>query len=408
MNKQFIFEILGLAEKRCGSEFSHKLLRLRKERERILNNVWKKEPLPEELPTYRKDIILRDIDFDTIVYHTAKYLGKTDYVGLLYDIGGSAINYGEFKQGKDILHMALKNAGQKNKEFVANILQKLGNIEFYTNNFQVAQKHFNRSLKLFTQIDNKVGIISIKNVIGALLVEEGKFYEGEIHFIQARKMAEEVKVTEMIAKANMNLGNIYNMRGLYEGAINCYQKALDANLGQDLELLSNIYLNFAITYKFAQEYNTSIEYLDKALDLIGKTNNRYQKGLVYLTKAEVACLRRELSASTALVTSAFAIFSETRDHLSTAEAYKILGMINRQSKNYDISLSYFENSRRIYEKITNPINLAETLVEIAKLYADTGEKSQAKKTVKMAIRNFQKIGADSKVEYIKSHFGDLA
>ena len=408
MNKQYLFEVLELAEKRCGVEFSRKLLRLRKERERILNNVWKKEPLPEDLSIYRKDIILRDIDFDTIVYHAAKYLGKTDYFGLLYDIGGSAINYGEFKRGKEILHIALKNAGQKNKEFVANILRKLGNIEFYTNDFRAAQKYFNRSLKLFTQIDNKIGIVSIKNVIGAALVEEGKFYEGEIHFIQARKMAEEVNATEMIAKANMNLGIIYNMRGLYEGAITCFQKALDANLGQDLELLSNIYLNFAFTYKFTQEYNTSIEYLDKALDLIRKTNNRYQKGLVYLIKAEVACLQGELSVSTALVTSAFAIFNESGDRLSTADAYKILGMINRQSKNYDISLSYFENSRRIYEKITNPINLAETLVEMAKLYADTGEKSLAKKTLGLAIRNFQKIGADTKVEHIKSHFGDLA
>ncbi|MCK4640115.1 MAG: tetratricopeptide repeat protein [Candidatus Marinimicrobia bacterium] len=407
MNKQFLFEVLGLAEKRCSVEFSRKILRLRKERERILNNVWKKEPLPEELSTCQKDIILRDIDFDTVIYHAAKYLGKTDYAGLLYDIGGSAINYGEFKRGSEILHVALKNAGQKNKEFFANILQKLGNIEFYTNNFQAAQKHFSRSLKLFTQIDNKAGIVSIKNVIGALLVEEGKYYEGEIHFIQARKMAEEVNAPEMIAKANMNLGIIYNMRGLYEGAINCYQKALDANLGQDPELLSNIYLNFAITYKFTQSYDTSAEYLDKALDLICKTNNRYQKGLVYLIKAEVSCLKGELTASTALVTSAFAIFNESGDRLSTAEAYKILGMINRHSKNYDVSLSYFENSRRIYEKITNPINLAETLVEMVKLYADTGEKSLAKKTVNLAIRNFQKIGADTKVEHIKSYFGDF-
>lgn len=407
MNKQFLFEILGLAEKRCGSEFSNKLLNLRKERERILNNVWKIETLPEDLSTCQKDIILRDIDFDTIVSMAAKCPGKTDHVRLLYDIGGSAINYGEFKRGTETLHVALKNTGQKNKEFVANILQKLGNIEFYTNNFQTAQKLFNRSLKLFTQIDNKVGIISIKNVIGALLVEEGKFYEGEIHFIQAKKMANEWNIPLLIAKTNMNLGNIYNMRGRYTDAIKCYQKAIDSDLGQDPDLLSNLYMNFAITNKFTQDYNTSIEYLDKALDLIGKTNNRYQKGLVYLIQAEVKCLQDEISASTALVTSAFTIFNETGDRLSIAEAYKILGMINRQSKNYDVSLSYFENSRRIYEKITNPINLAETLIEMVKLYVDTGEKSRAKQTLSLAIRNFQKIGADPKIEHIKSHFNDL-
>ncbi|MGC9365020.1 MAG: hypothetical protein ACP5FZ_10680, partial [Fidelibacterota bacterium] len=65
MNKQFLFDVLKLAEEHCGSDFTRKLLEIRTERERILNNVWKKEPLPEDLSTYQKELILRDIDFDT-------------------------------------------------------------------------------------------------------------------------------------------------------------------------------------------------------------------------------------------------------------------------------------------------------------------------------------------------------
>ncbi|MBU1065119.1 tetratricopeptide repeat protein [bacterium] len=404
MNKQFLFDILKLAERHCGSDFTRKLFQIRTERERILNNVWKKEPLPEDLSTYQKEIILRDIDFDTIIHHAAKCAGTDDYNKLRFDVAQLAIKHGEFSRGKELLLVLLKTVGRKSLALLADILRKLGNIEFYTNNYTTAYKYFEKSLKLFTQIEDKAGIISIKNVIGALLVEEGKYYEGEIRFIQVRKMATELKLGEMVAKANMNLGNIYIIRGIYTEAESCYKKALDADSGQDKDLLTNLYMNFAICYKFKADYPIALEYLEKAFNLIKETNNRYQKGLLYLIKAEIECISGNLSTATALVTSAFAIFNETGDRISTAEAYKILGMINREDKKHDIALSYFENSKRIY---TNLFYIAETLVEMAHLYLAISDKVMAKKVLNQAVKNYEKIGAKPKVEKLRAAFGNV-
>jgi len=408
MKKQLLHDVLELAEKHCGEKFTHNLLNLCKERERILNGVWRKESLPEELSTaYQKDNLLRNIDFDTIIYQAGKCLIKPDYLVFLNEIADRAIQYAEFKRGKETLFLILKLAGKKNQEDTAELLRKLGNIEFYTNSFVRAHGYFNKSLALFNKAENKLGIVTIRNVLGAVLVEEGRFYEGEIHLIQARKIATEENFTDLIARINMNLGNIYNMRGNSEDAINCYQKARSANQDKDKDLLSNILLNLAIAYKFMQDYEKAGDYITQAQEVNKQTNNFYQKGLLYLIKAEVASLQNELSMATAFVTSAFAIFSEIGDRLSIAEAYKILGMINRLSKNFDIALSYFENSKRIYELITNPINLAETLVEMAKLYIDMGDKATAKKVVSKAVKNFQKIGGDRKVGHTQSIFSNL-
>jgi tetratricopeptide (TPR) repeat protein len=407
MKKQFLHYVLELAKKYCGEKFTHYLLNLCKERERILNGVWKRESLPEGLSAYQKDVLLRNIDFDTIIYQAGKCLDKSGYLAMLNEIAELSNKYGEFKRGKEILFLILRIAGKKDQENTADVLRKLGNIEFYTNNFARAHKYFDRSLNVYTKFDNKLGIVSIKNVLGALLVEEGRFYEGEIHLIQARKMAVDMNLPGMIAKTNMNLGIIYNMRGLVENAISCYNNAIEANDSQDQDLLQSIYTNFAVAYKVTRQYRKSEEFLKKALDIIKETNNQYQKGLVYLIKGEVACLQDELSMATAFVTSAFAIFTEIGDRLSIAEAYKILGMVNRLSNNFDIALSYFENSRRIFETVTNPINLAETLVEMAKLYVDMGDKSMAKKVINKAIKNFQKIGGDKKVEHTQSIFRNL-
>jgi tetratricopeptide (TPR) repeat protein len=407
MKKQLLHDVLNLAGKYCGGKFTQNLLVLCKERERVLNSIWKKESLPEELSDGQKDNLLRNIDFDTIIFQAGKCLLKSDYLLLLNEIAVKTIQYGEFKRGKETLFLILKITDKKDQDSTAEVLRKLGNIEFYTNNFTRARKYFDKSLSLFTKVDNKLGIVSIKNVLGAVLVEEGRFYEGEIHLIQARKIATESKFSDLIARINMNLGNIYNMRGSTEDAINCYQKALSANHDNNQDLLSIIYMNFAIAYKFMQDYKKAGDYLDKVQEINKQINNCYQKGLFYLTKAEVACLQGELSVATAFVTSAFAIFTEIGDRLSIADAYKILGMVNRRNKNFDIALSYFENSKRIYEMITNPINLAETLVEMAKLYVDMGDQSLAKKVIKKAIKNFQKIGGDRKVEYTRNTFRNL-
>jgi len=404
MNKQFLFDVLKLAEEHCGSDFTRKMLEIRTERERILNNVWKKEPLPEDLSTYQKELILRDIDFDTIIHHAAKCSKRDDYNKLVYDIVGSAIKHGEFSRGKELLNYLLKAISRKNIALKADVLRKLGNIEFYTNNFKNAYHHFDKSLKLYTKINDKAGIIMIKNVIGALFVEEGKYYEGEIRFIQVRKIAEEMKLPEMIAKANMNLGNIYIIRGIYSDAETYYQNALKSADKKDKELMVNLYLNFAICYKFMSDIKTAIKFLDKASALIKETNNRYQKGLLYLIKAEVECLQGNLPTATALVTSAFTIFTETGDRVSTAEAYKILGMINREDKKYDIAMSYFENSSRIY---TNPFYVAETQVELANLYLAMNDKVMTKKVLSQAIKNYEKIGATVKVEKLKTTFSNV-
>lgn len=406
MNKQFLFDVLRLAEEHCGSDFTRKLLEIRTERERILNNVWKKEPLPEDLSTYQKELILRDIDFDTIVYHSKKCLKKDSYSTLQYDIAEAAIKHGEFQRAKILLNKVLNSRGKSNPLNKADILKKIGKIELYFNNFNTAHSLFKRSLQIYDEINHKEGIISINNCIGATLIEEGKLYQGEIQFIKASKIADAINAPILSANTNMNLGIIYNMRGLFENALDCYDKALQLikDDQSDQSLLSNLYLNSAISQKFLQKYDQSTDNLEKALNIAQKYNYRYLKGLIYLAEAELKVLLGNYSAATALVTSAFAIFTEIGDNLSRGEAYKILGMINREQKNYDVSISYFENSQKVAR---NPIDAAEILVEKVKLYRQTGEIARAKKAFKDAVQHYKKAGADARIDYVNQMFSDL-
>ena len=209
----------------------------------------------------------------------------------------------------------------------------------------------------------------------------------------------------------MNLGNISHMRGDSDNAINYYQMALDV-IDKDAEYnydtFARIYINIALAHKSQKQFSKSLEYLHNSLDLSKKTNNKYTRGLSYLVEAEVYCHKGNYSTSTAIATTAFSIFSEIGDRLSMGEAYKIFGIINRKSKRFDIALSYFENSKRINKEFNNKLNLAETLVEIAYLYRDTGETSRAIKNFKLASKHFEKIGASLRIEKINEAIKELS
>ncbi|MCK4446957.1 MAG: tetratricopeptide repeat protein [Candidatus Marinimicrobia bacterium] len=412
MNQKFLIEVSSLANEYCGEKFAKKIEALRNERERILNNIWKKDLFPEDISLTQKNIIFRDIDFDTTIHHADKYLKLHEYRELLYEIAEISIKYGEFQKGEHLLQLIItKHRLHTDKKLLAKVQHNLGKIHFYKSDFKTASKHFNKSLNIFTLIGDNKGIAIIKNDLGALMVEHGRLPEGEDLLKEAREMAKTEEFSEYIAKTNMNLGNISHMRGDSDNAINYYQMALDV-IDKDAEYnydtFAHIYINIALAHKSQKQFSKSMEYLHNSLDLSEKTNNKYTRGLSYLVEAEVYCHKGEYSTSTALATTAFSIFSEIGDRLSMGEAYKIFGTINRKSKRFDIALSYFENSKRINEELNNKLNLAETLVEIAYLYRDTGEASRAIKNFKLASKHFEKIGAVARIEKINEAIKELS
>ncbi len=407
--QNFIQEISVLAHQYCGDEFVRHVGFLRNERERILHNVWKADRLPERLDQPAQERIFRDIDFDTIIHCSHQFLGSVQYYRFLYKIAEISIRFGELEHAERLLkYLAEKSRGFLDKHFLAQIEQNLGNITFYRNEYKDAKRYYTRSLQIYVQLNDQRGIACLKNALGATMVEQGNLDKGEDYFKEARDIAAEKDFSEYLAKANMNLGNIYHMNGDYDNAVECYQAALEiVKKERKQDTIASIYNNIALAYKSKGDFSRAIEYLDKSLDLSKETYNRYTRAFSYLFQSEVFCYEGEFAKSTALVTSAFSIFSEIGDHLSMAEAYKILGMIHREGRRYDLAISYFENSIRINDRYQNLINLAEAQIELAKLYRMQEDVRQARKTLRAALSVFEKLGARQRAEYVNRVMDEL-
>ena len=399
----FLEEVSTLANKRCGRSFANKMRSLRTERERMLKNNWRKLP-PEALISAEKQEIFRVIDFDTIVLNAVEYLTEEEYVEFLFEVAEISIGFSEMEKAQRLLHMVVT----KLKKFATELLlakshQRLGDISFYRNNWVTTLRHYKKGLDLFSKSDDKYGMAHVKSSMGSAMVRQGEIINGEKVLVEAKTIAKRSKFTPLLIKVNINLGNVYSMQGIWDKAMNCYKESLSLiGRKRDDAERAYLYLNIAIINKARGEYDKALEQFQKSIKFSIRAEDPYKKGLSYLGEAELYCKTGDLAAGTALATTAFRIFSELGDRLAVAEVYKVFGIINRENRRYDTALSYLKNSKRINEEYDNPLDLGETMVEIAKLYGvKGGETDKARESAESAIACFKKINADVKVTEAK-------
>lgn len=410
MHKLFLTEVLNLCGTYCGEQYLKEINTIRLERERILHGYWREVTFPESLSVSQQENLFRDIDFDTMIYFAQKYLDESHYVNLLSALTNACLTHGEFARSYALLVAITEKYRQwTDANTLALAYYKMGNINFLRNDYLNAEKEFLKSLEISQKENNPQVLAMLANARGILKVNANQIDEGIKLLQESLDAAKRLGADEIMANANMNLGNTYHLQGEWDTAMKHYQEALGlfSQLNRK-DKLANINLNLAIAYKFQNDLASAESYLRAATAIAQETNNRYQKGLGYLLDAELALLKNDHSSAVAFVTSAFAIFTEVGDRLSVAEAYKILGMINRSAREYAVAHSFFESSRRINEERGNYSNLAEVLIELGKLYEVTDELEHAIDSYRKAIENLQVIGARARIKNVEALLSKIA
>ncbi len=403
----FLNQVFTITSERCGPKFASKINLLRRERERILEGSWKKVA-PEDLDEQGKATIFREIDFDTIVFHSIHFIEQTEYPTYLYDVCEMAIGFGQFEKARRLLSL-VQNEYNKyaDEKLFPKLHQRFGDIAFYQSDYKTALEEYEKALQLFSDLKNIKGKTAIKNSMAIVKTETGDINQAETLFRAALDLAKEYGFNELQLKINMNLGNVLHIQGAYDKALSSFNEALALVGDDDLVAKARITHNVGIVYKSQHQNDLALAELEKSIELSVKANNRYQKGLSYLEKAEVLYRNGDLLSSTALATSAFQIFSDLRDRLSIADVYKIFGLISRKRKENEVAISYLEHSKRINKDYHNPLNLGETLFELAHLYVEDEELDKALKNYRSALKKFETINATQKIQEVRQAINGL-
>ena len=404
--QSFLSAVHKLAVERCGQDFADYLIRLRSERERLLKKSWKKTT-PENLGS--KSEVFREIDFDTIQLHSSKFLDERQYLELLYEIAKIAIPYGQFHKAQQLL-LLLKDHRDllKDDHFAVQVHQRLGDISFYLSDFNTSLTEYELCMDYYKKLKNPQRLARIMLSISVVLVEKGEVEKAENLMQEAKALATEYQLNKVLIKINMNLGNIYHMKGSYDDSLNHLKQTLEL-LGEndDSSLRARILHNIGLAYKAKHEDTKALDIFNESIDLSTTAENNYMKSLTYLEKSEILYRNDDLSAGTALATSAFQAFSQFGDRLSMGETYKILGMISGKRKKYRTAQAFLENSLRICRDHNKPLNVGQTQVELAHLFVDQGKTGKAIDLLKDAKASFVDMHALDRVTEVEGELSAL-
>ncbi|MCD6101081.1 MAG: tetratricopeptide repeat protein, partial [Candidatus Marinimicrobia bacterium] len=282
----------------------------------MLHQIWNLEYISEE---EKEEInVRRLIDFDVIFYNLIGNVHRKLQSEILLEIADTSLKFSEFENAAFTYNYLLKRLYKYlTRNALPDIHHKLAQALFWKNLLPSAKRHFSRSLNLYEEINNPVGIARAKNGLAIVSVEEGKLKEGENLILEAMEILKNLQTppTESkVLRANilMNQGNLYHMRGEFKKAISQYKEA--HKYVKDLETTELttglLFYNMAIAYKTLEQPEKAEELLQKALEVAEEIKNRNLKALALSLKAEILAYGGKFSEAHATAITAFTIFNQ--------------------------------------------------------------------------------------------------
>ena len=136
-----------------------------------------------------------------------------------------------------------------------------------------ALDNYNRSLGLFTQLQDSLGIAKVNNSIGLIEIKRGNYNKGLRYSLSAIDIFERKNLRSELSSAYNNLSEAYFNTNQVDKALEFNIKALQIREQlQDQDGIKASTKNIAILYSMRKEHRKAIEYYEKLLGNLDPTN----------------------------------------------------------------------------------------------------------------------------------------
>ncbi len=202
--------------------------------------------------------------------------------------------------------------------------------------------------------------------------------------------------------AYQGLGELYNIVGEYEKALEMYKSAL--NIAEDDEK-AKLYVNIAENYRDMGDYKESINYADKGLDFSKENSNERcdllnEKGWTLLRLGEHEQAKEEFRNEKELAEKIGEIGKK-------GDVYYGLGALYYGEGDYETAEEYYKKSIDIYEKIDNKKDISSCFNNLALIYSVKGNMDKSLKNHKKSLEIKKEIGNKRKIAISLNNMGNL-
>ena len=344
------------------------------------------------------------IKIDRTITFSEKRLSPDKFCEFLLDLGRLCISCGKLNFASEIFKKIKKNS--KKKLYEAESLLELANVFSRKADWSRSLETVTDAERLFSKLNNSFGLARCNNVLGSIYGDQGDIEKAKKYFLKSLSLINPVNDLEMAANLNTNLGIIDNIQGNKVDAKKHLKNALliYEKLGY-LKSMAEVYYNIGTTCLGSEDYDSALDAFDAGIEIAKNGRFILILCLIYLAKSQALIAKDDINSAAIFVDKALEISHIVDDKLTTADIFKVKGIIERHLRNYKLSESYLLMSLRINTSLKNEMNIAETSYELGVLYEEIDNSKSKNSYLENALEYYKRIRMEQKVKKIEIMLG---
>jgi len=307
---------------------------------------------------------------------------------------------------EQVIRLTEKSSGA-DRAVLVEALRRLGVVQHRRNRLQEARLLCRRSLKEAVRLNHLVLAGEALNALGGFDTETGDLAAARALYRSALPLSDEDP--GLTGRIEQNLGILSSIQGDYEDAFQHYNRALEAfRLACDEAGAAVAYHNIGLTGARRGELEEAERYFSACAARAARGGEAYLEGLCELSRAEVAHRRQQYSVSLRRAEAALDTFERIGARRGQSGAYKIIGMVLRDSGRAALAEDRLRTALAIAKETGSLLDQAEAARELARLHQGTGRKQEEVAFLGVAKGLFQQLNARLDLEDVDRRMVELA
>jgi putative nucleotidyltransferase with HDIG domain len=292
------------------------------------------------------------------------------------------------------------------KAILAEALRRLAVVMHHRNESARARELCKRSYKVACDLKNDVLAAEALNTMGGLAVKTGDIEDARAHFGQALERGGHAR--ELRARIELNLGVLSNIRGELEAAVSHYERSVESYLAtNDEHGCARAYVNLGIAHTDLRQYDWADSYFSKSFEIAERAGDAHLQGMCLVNHAEAHFLRERYEEARRNAEAALAIFDQLDSRADKSEAYKMIGMVYRETGRPALAESRLRTAIELAISAGSVLNEAEGARELALLMQAMGRNQDALTLLNTAHRLFGRLDARVDLVHVGGKVSEL-
>jgi len=294
-------------------------------------------------------------------------------------------------------------------QVLPSVEKMLGNAEQLKNNKPAeAYRIASHALEISMKTSHQPSVALVQRYLGVLCFMMGKPEEARLHFDTSFRLYTILNDELGIGYCLNNLGVIYQETGEYDKAVSCYEKSIKIKLKHgDTAGASGGMLNTGTIYSYMGEYLKAIRTFRKVIVIARQSHDTTRLIDAGINLATVYINEKRMDSALILLENVYKLSEETGDNYSLAYCLNNMGEIYRSRLLDSMAIRCFNRALAIRGDIDDVAGQATTLNNLGQVYLRQNKAGLAIDCYFQALKYNQQLNDNRSTAITMNSIGEL-